>query len=149
MCSWPLHRWHCKLFLPFAFALALGSLEGVDVVVVVALLALVTFQLALSFCPHHTQVFVWMFSYVDLPSLLIDVPSLDEVLEDLPCVHDHAPMDPLWSVQGQRFLECFCGGAVVTLALIWSQVPVMRPWDVEADENFDVLSFGHLIFSLI
>ena len=82
-------------------------------------------------------------------AILVEDKSLEDVPEDLLCVHDHAPMDPIWSVQGQSFLECFCGGAVVTLALIWSQVPVMRPWDVEANEEVDVLKFGHFILALI
>ena len=82
-------------------------------------------------------------------TVLVQDKSLEEILEELPCVHDHASMDPLWRVQGQSFLECFCGGAVVTLALIWAQVLVMRPWDVEANGMFDVLSFGHSICAFI
>ena len=68
-------------------------------------------------------------------AVLVQDKFLDEIFKDLFCVRDHAPMDPLWSFQGQSFLECFCGGAVVILALIWSQVPVMRPWEVEATSS--------------
>ena len=81
-------------------------------------------------------------------TLLVQDKSLEEVLEDLPCVHDFQ-FDPLLPVGGESFLECFAGGCVVTLAILWCQVPAFRPWDIDFGDKYDVVRYGHLIFSFI
>ena len=59
---------------------------------------------------------------------LVQDRSLEDLLEDLPCVHD---FDPLLPVGGECVLECFAGGCIVTLAFILCQVLALRPWDVD------------------
>ncbi len=42
-------------------------------------------------------------------------------------------------VEGQCFLELFAGQAVLTLALIFKNVPCCKPWDSKWGEHMDVL----------
>ena len=47
-------------------------------------------------------------------------------------------------VQGQFFLECFAGEGVLTLGVLLTKVPCMRPWDSRYGQQFDVLQHGVL-----
>ena len=59
------------------------------------------------------------------------------VLAQLPSV---CSFDCLRSVTGEFFLECFAGHAAFTLAVVMSQVPALRPWEITHDRRFDVLA---------
>ena len=58
-------------------------------------------------------------------------------LAQLPSVTSY---DCLRSVSGEFFLECFAGHAAFTLAVVMSQVPALRPWEITHDHRFDVLA---------
>ena len=63
--------------------------------------------------------------------------SSQSVLAQLPSV---CSFDCLRSVTGEFFLECFAGHAAFTLAVVMSQVPALRPWEITHDRRFDVLA---------
>ena len=63
--------------------------------------------------------------------------SSQSVLAQLPSV---CSFDCLRSVTGEFFLECFAGHAAFTLAVVMSQVPALRPWEITHDRWFEVLA---------
>ena len=67
---------------------------------------------------------------------------MDENLRRLPLAW-HLP------VAGEMVLECFCGEAALTLGLVMSNVPCIRPWDSKFGEAFNVLVQGWIILNLI
>ena len=46
---------------------------------------------------------------------------------------------------GNCFLECFAGGAIFTLAIMFRCIPAIRPWDSKYGKKYDVLRHGHII----
>ena len=50
---------------------------------------------------------------------------------------------------GQFFIEIFCGTAALTLGLMLSRVPCLKPWDSKYGEQFDVLAEGWILLQLI
>ena len=66
--------------------------------------------------------------------------SLPQCLQDLPEVA---------AVTERCFLECFCGKAVLTMAMQAHTLPCVKPWDVVYGEEFDVLSHGQVLFDTV
>ena len=52
-------------------------------------------------------------------------------------------------VAGSCFVEIFCGQAAFTLCLMLSTVPCICPWDVKFGSEFNVLTHGMSLLSLI
>ena len=52
-------------------------------------------------------------------------------------------------VSGEFFLECFAGHAAFTLAVMMAFVPALRPGDIEAGAQFDVLAGFPLLLRAI
>ena len=50
---------------------------------------------------------------------------------------------------GEFFLEIFCGAAALTLGIVLSSVPAIKPWDSNFGEAFNVLTQGCTIMMLI
>ena len=65
----------------------------------------------------------------------------------LPCAHDLIASN--LSVSGQFCLECFAGQAMITLGLLLTCVPCMRPWDSKYGQQFNVLTIFSILLSLI
>ena len=65
----------------------------------------------------------------------------------LPCATDLIASN--LSVSGLFFLECFAGQAMITVGLLMMNVPCLRPLDSKFGDQFDVLSNGHILLSLI
>ena len=57
--------------------------------------------------------------------------------------------DPVWSMSGEFCLEVFSGVGVLTLGLMFSSLPCLRPWDTLGGPQFDVLEIGQVIVHLI
>ena len=51
-------------------------------------------------------------------------------------------------VSAQFSLEVFAGDCVVTLGLVLSNLPAMKPWDSKLGEQFDVLREGQVLLRL-
>ena len=49
---------------------------------------------------------------------------------------------------GQLFLECFCGSMVLTLAMMLTSIPCVKPWDSKYGDAYDVLKEGHVLIKL-
>ena len=55
----------------------------------------------------------------------------------------------LLSVMGEFAVEIFAGSAVLTLGLMLSNVPVVKPWDAKFGERFNVLTEGQVILDMV
>ena len=55
----------------------------------------------------------------------------------------------LLSVMGEFAVEIFAGAAVLTLGLMLSNVPVVKPWDAKFGERFNVLTEGQVILDMV
>ena len=53
------------------------------------------------------------------------------------------------SIRGEFCIEIFCGLASLTLGLVMSEVPCVRPWDAMYGDAFDVLANDFIILQLI
>ena len=52
-------------------------------------------------------------------------------------------------LSGEFAIELCCGEAVVTLGLLMSKVPCLKPWDTLYGEKFDLLSNGWRLLQLV
>ena len=76
-----------------------------------------------------------------------------EVLEPawmsrLPCL-TVLKASSLLSVMGEFAVEVFAGSAVLTLGMMLSSVPVVKPWDAKYGDRFNVLTEGQILLSMI
>ena len=68
---------------------------------------------------------------------------------ELPEVRELVRIEKPLPVQAQCCLEIFSGLGILSLALVFSRLPTIKPWDTLNGPQFDVLQFGHLIIQLV
>jgi hypothetical protein len=72
---------------------------------------------------------------------------MSPALKELMCAH--ALVANHISAEGKFCLEVFCGSAVITLSLVMMNIPCICPWDSKFGSQFNVLTCGNVLKTLI
>ena len=92
-------------------------------------------------------------AHQDLPSLLAELPNAYALLVQW---HGQQAMkssassstgpEPPIPVQGNAFINNFCGEAAFALEMVFQQVPCVEPWN---SQSYDVLNQGWILVELM